>query len=92
VPRRFGYRPRPHRGAHFLHRHGFPTGESYTSFELRHSDGPHFIRRGSRPTGSNREVQKTVNTYSGRMLSAGFMRFISQTLALSHRPLLVLYR
>jgi hypothetical protein len=30
--------------------------------------GPHFSRRGSRPTHSNSEVQKTVKTFSGRMV------------------------
>jgi hypothetical protein len=68
LPRRFGYGPRPHRDNHFPHRHGFPTGGSYTHFEPKHMDGPHFPRRGSRPTGSNGGVQKTVKTSSGHMV------------------------
>jgi hypothetical protein len=40
VPGRFGYDPHSHSGDRFLHRHGFPAGESYTHFEPRHFDGP----------------------------------------------------
>jgi hypothetical protein len=58
VSRCFGYGPCPHCGIHFLRRHGFLTGESYTHFEPRHLDGPHFPHHGSRPTGSKGEVQK----------------------------------
>jgi hypothetical protein len=90
VPRCFGYGPRPHRGDRFPHRPGFPAGETYTHFEPRHLDGPHFSRRGSHPTRPNGEVQRTVKTSSSRMLSAGFLRFISLIPALSHRPLLIL--
>jgi hypothetical protein len=50
-----------------VHRHGFPTGGSYTHFEPRHLDGPHFPHHGSCPTGSNGEVQKTMKTSSGHM-------------------------
>jgi hypothetical protein len=68
MPRRFGYGPRTHRGDHFLCRPGFPTGGSYTHFELRHLDGPHFPCRGSRPTRPNGELQRTVKTPSDRMV------------------------
>jgi hypothetical protein len=68
VTRRFGYSPHPHRGDYFPHMHGFPAGESYTHFKLRHLDGPRFPHRGSRPTGSMGEVQKTMKTSSGRMV------------------------
>jgi hypothetical protein len=67
-PRCFGYGPRPHRGDHFPRSPGFPAGWSFTHFELRHLDGPHFPRRGSHPTRPSGEVQKTVNTSSGRMV------------------------
>jgi hypothetical protein len=65
VPRHFGYDPHPHCGDHFLRRHSFPAGESYTRFESRHLDGPRFPHHSSRPTGSKGEVQKTVKTSSG---------------------------
>jgi hypothetical protein len=68
VPRCFGYGPRPHRVDRTSRRHGFHTRESYTHFEPKHLDGPHFPCRGSRPTDLNGEVQKTVNTSSGRMV------------------------
>jgi hypothetical protein len=67
-PRRFGYGPRPHRGDHFPRSPGFPTGGSYTHFDLRHLDGPHFPRRGSCPTRPSGEVQRTIKTSSGRMI------------------------
>jgi hypothetical protein len=38
------------------------------AFELSHLDGPHFPHHGPRPTGSKGEVQKTMKTYSGRMI------------------------
>jgi hypothetical protein len=60
--RRFGYDPRPHRGNHFPHRPGFPTGGSYTHFEPRHLDGPRFPCRGSHPTRPSGEVQRIVKT------------------------------
>jgi hypothetical protein len=66
--RRFGYDPRHHRGDHFPHRPGFPTGGSYTHFEPRHLDGPRYPRRGSRPTWTSGEIRKTVKTSSGRMV------------------------
>jgi hypothetical protein len=68
VPRHFGYNPRPHRGDHTLCTHGFPAGGSHTHFELRHLDGPHFPYRGSRPTRPNGEVQRTMKTFSDRMV------------------------
>jgi hypothetical protein len=67
-PKRLGYGPRPHCGDRFPHRHVFPTGGSYTHFELRHLYGPHFPRRGSRPTRPNDEVQRTVKTSFDRMV------------------------
>jgi hypothetical protein len=91
-PRRFGYGPRPHRVDRFLHRPGFSTGGSFTHFEPRHLDGPCFPHLGSRPTRPSGEVQRTVKTSFGRMFSAGFLRFISLTPALSHQPFLVLCR
>jgi hypothetical protein len=54
----------PHVGPVFLQ----GGGGSHTRFETRHLVGPHFSRRGSRPTHSNSEVQKTVKTFSGRMV------------------------
>jgi hypothetical protein len=68
MPRCFGYGPRSHRGDRFPRRHGFPTGESHTHFEPKHLDGPHFLHFSSRPTGSKGEVQKTVKTFSCRMV------------------------
>jgi hypothetical protein len=68
MPKHFGYGPRPHRGNHFSRRHGFPARGSHTHFELRHLDGSHFPRRGSHPTRPNGEVQRTVKTFSGRMV------------------------
>jgi hypothetical protein len=47
---------------------GFPVGESYTHFELRHLDVPRFPRRGSRLTRSSGQVQRIVKTSSGRMV------------------------
>jgi hypothetical protein len=67
-PRRFGYGPHPHRDDHFLCRHGFPAGWSYTHFEPRYLDGPRFSCRGSRPTRLSGEVQRTVKTSSSRMV------------------------
>jgi hypothetical protein len=68
VPRRFEYGPRPHRGDHFSRRPGVPTGGAHTHIEPRHLDGPHFSRHGSRPTRSNGELERIVNTSSGRMV------------------------
>jgi hypothetical protein len=68
VPRCFGCSPRPHRGDHFSHRHGFSTGASHTHFEPRVLDGPRFPHRGSCPTRSSGEVPKTVKTASGHMV------------------------
>jgi regulator of replication initiation timing len=67
-PRRFGYGPHPHRGDRFPRRPGFLVGVSFFHYESRHLDGPHFPRRDSRPTRPSGEVQKTVKTYSGRMV------------------------
>jgi hypothetical protein len=68
VPRHFGYGPRPHRGDRTLCRHGFPVGGSHTHFEPRHLDGPHFPYHSSRPTRPNGEVQRTMKTFSDRMV------------------------
>jgi hypothetical protein len=68
-PRCFGYGPRPRRSDHFPHRPGVPGGWSYTHFEPRHLDGPHFSCRGSRPTRPSGEVQRTMKTFSGRMVN-----------------------
>jgi hypothetical protein len=68
VPRRFGYDPRPHCGDCFPRKPDFPTGGSYTHFELRHLDGPRFPHRHTHPTGSNGKVQSTVKTSSSRMV------------------------
>jgi hypothetical protein len=68
VPRRFGYGPRPHRGDHFLHRPGFPTGGAHTHFEPRHLNDPRFPRRGSYPTRPNGEMERIVKTSSSRMV------------------------
>jgi hypothetical protein len=67
-PRRFGYGPRPHRGDRFPRRPGFPIGGSFLHFESRHLDGSRFSRCGSRPTRPSGEVQRTVKTFSGRMV------------------------
>jgi hypothetical protein len=68
VPRRFGYDPRPHCDDRTPRRHGFPAKGSYTNFEPKHLDGPYFPHRDSCPTGSKIEMQKTVKTFSGRMV------------------------
>jgi hypothetical protein len=68
VPRRFGYDPQPHRGDRFPRRPDFPAGGSYTHFEPRHLDGSYFSHCGSRPTWSSGEMQRTVKTFSGRMV------------------------
>jgi hypothetical protein len=91
-PRRFGYGPRPHRGDCFPRRPGFPAGGSFPHFELRHLDGPRFPRHGSRPTQPSDEVQRSVKPLLVAWLSTGFLRFVSPTPALSHRPFLVLCR
>jgi hypothetical protein len=91
-PRRFGYDLRPHRGDHFLRRSGFPAAGSYTHFEPRHLDGPHFLHHGSRPTRPSGEVQRTMKIFLVVWLSAEFLKFISLTPILSHRPFLVLCR
>jgi hypothetical protein len=67
-PRRFGYSPRPYHGDRFPCRPSFPAGGSFPHFELRHLDGPRFPHRDSRPTRPSGEVQRTVKTYSGRMV------------------------
>jgi hypothetical protein len=68
VPRRFGFNPLSHRGAHPPRRHSSSTRGVYSHFEPRHLDGPYFPRHGPCPTGSNGEVLKTVKTSSGRMV------------------------
>jgi hypothetical protein len=92
VPRHFGYDPRPHSGDYFPHRHGFPSGGSYTHSEPRQLDGPRFPHRGSRPTGLKGEVQKTVKTYSCHMVMCLITKIYLTNPALSHNPLLVLCR
>jgi hypothetical protein len=75
VPRRFGYGPCSHHGDRPLCRHAVPSRGSYTRFELRHLDNPHFLRHGSCPTHSNGEMQKTMKTYSGRMVKCWIPKF-----------------
>jgi hypothetical protein len=66
--RHFDYGPRPHHGDRFSRRPGFPTEGSFPHFETRHLDGPRFSHRGSCPTRPSGEVQRTLNTSSGRMV------------------------
>jgi hypothetical protein len=68
VPRCFGYGPRPHSDDRFPCMPGFSTGWCYTHFESRNLGSPHFSGHGSRPTHLSGEVQRTVNTFSGRMV------------------------
>jgi hypothetical protein len=68
VPRRFGFDPRSHCGAHPQRRHGSPARGAYSHIELSRFDGPCFPHSGSRPTPSNCEVHKTVVTSLGRMV------------------------
>jgi hypothetical protein len=68
MPRLFGYGPRPHRGDHFPHRPGFPTGGSHTHPEPKHMDCPCFAHHGSRPTGPKGEVQRIMKISFGRMV------------------------
>jgi hypothetical protein len=75
VPRRFGYGLCSHRGDRPPRRHGFPAARSYTRFEPRHLHDPYFPHRGSYPTHSNGEVQKTLKTYSGRMVKCWIPKF-----------------
>jgi hypothetical protein len=77
-------------GDRFPCRPGFPDGGAHTHFEPRHLDGPRFPHRGSCLTQLNGELERIVKTSSGRMVSAGFLRFISLTPAWSHQPLLIL--
>jgi hypothetical protein len=65
---RFGYGPRPHHGDCFLCRSGFLARGSFTHLEPRHLDGSRFPHRGSRPTQPSGEVQRTVKTFSSRMV------------------------
>jgi hypothetical protein len=67
----------------------FSAGGSHTHLESRHLDDPCFPRFGSCPTRSSDIVQRIMKTSSGHMVSAGFLRFISQTTALSHRHFLI---
>jgi hypothetical protein len=64
----FSYGPRSLRGDRFPRRPGFPAGCSFPTFESRHLNDPRFPHRGSRPTRPSGEVQRTVKTYSGRMV------------------------
>jgi hypothetical protein len=66
--RHFGYGPRPHRGDHFPHMHGFLAGGAHTHFEPRHLENPHFFHCGSCPTRPNGELERIVKTSSGRMV------------------------
>jgi hypothetical protein len=75
VHRCFSYGPHAHHGDHPPCRHDFPAAVSYTRFESRHLDGPCFPRHGSCPTRSNGEVQKTVKTFSGRMVKCWIPKF-----------------
>jgi hypothetical protein len=67
-PRCFDYGPRPHRGDRFPRRPSFSVGGPHTHFEPKHLDGPHFFYHGSDPTGPSGEVQRTVKTFSDRMV------------------------
>jgi hypothetical protein len=62
------FRPRPHRGDRFPRRSGFPAVGFYTHFDPRHLNDPRFSRRGSRLTRTSGEVQRTIETSSGRMV------------------------
>jgi hypothetical protein len=64
----FGYGPRPRRVDRFPRRPGFPAGGSFPHFKSRHLDGPCFPCRGSHPTRPSGEVQRTIKTFSGRMV------------------------
>jgi hypothetical protein len=68
VPRHFGYGPHPHRGDRFLRMPSFPVDGSHTHPEPRHLDGPRSSHCGSHPTRPNGEVQRTMKTFSGRMV------------------------
>jgi hypothetical protein len=46
----------------------FPLEGPSPHFEPRHLDGPRFPRRGSRSTRPSGEMQRTVKTFSGRMV------------------------
>jgi hypothetical protein len=92
VPRHFGYGPHPHRGDRFPRRHGFPARESYTHFEPRHLDGPRFPVVVHVPLIQRVWCKRLWRPPHVAWLSGGFVRFISLTPALSHRPLLVLCR
>jgi hypothetical protein len=88
-PRRFSYGPCPRRGDRFSRRPGFPTGASFTHFELRHLDGPRFPHHGSRPTRPSGEVQRTVKTSSDHMVKCWIPKIYltnpsTEPLTLSH--------
>jgi hypothetical protein len=68
MPRCFRYGSRSHHGDRFPHRLGISAGASYTHPEPRHLNSPHFPHRGSCPTQPNGEVQRTMKTFSGRMV------------------------
>jgi hypothetical protein len=73
-PRRFGYGSCPHRGDRFSRRPSFPIGGSFPHFEPRHLDDPRFPRRGSRPTWPSGKVQRTVKTFSNRMVKCWILK------------------
>jgi hypothetical protein len=91
VPRHFSYGPRPHHGDHLLHRHGFPTGRSYTHFEPRRLYGPRFPHHGSCLTWPNGEVQMTMKTSSSRMVKCWILKIyltnLSTKPSTSSRPM-----
>jgi hypothetical protein len=91
-PRRFGYGPRPHHGDFFPRRSGFPAGGSFTHFEPRHLDNPRFPVVVHIPLDQVVRCKGMWKLLLVTWLSAGFLRFISVTPALSHRPLLILCR
>jgi hypothetical protein len=64
----FGVDSRSHHGVRLPRRHDFPARSFYSHLELSRFDSPRFPHHGSRPTHSNGEVQRIVNTSSGRMV------------------------
>jgi hypothetical protein len=68
VPRCFGVDPHSHCGVRPPRRDGFSARGVYSHLEQSRFDGPRFPHRGPHPTHSNGEVQKTVKTFSGRMV------------------------
>jgi hypothetical protein len=81
VPKHFGYDPRPHRGDRFLRMRDFPTRVSYTHFEPRHLYNPHFFIVVLVPLVQMVRCKRLSRPPYVAWLSAGFLRFISLTLA-----------